>query len=45
MRIGEEKEVERGIEEIREMGEGFGVDFYGMRYEICGGEIIYRLGG
>ncbi|QAA24071.1 SpoVR family protein [Sporolactobacillus terrae] len=38
------KELERSIEEITEVAEGFGLDFYPMRYEICPAEIIYTFG-
>ncbi|GAY75334.1 stage V sporulation protein [Sporolactobacillus inulinus] len=38
------KELERSIEEITEIAEGFGLDFYPMRYEICPAEIIYTFG-
>ncbi|MDV2686227.1 SpoVR family protein [Alkalihalophilus lindianensis] len=38
------KELERAIAEITEIAEGFGLDFYEMRYEICPAEIIYTFG-
>ncbi|TWI56178.1 SpoVR family protein [Halalkalibacter nanhaiisediminis] len=38
------KELERAISEITEIAEGFGLDFYEMRYEICPAEIIYTFG-
>lgn len=38
------KELERSIDEITEIAEGFGLDFYPMRYEICPAEIIYTFG-
>jgi stage V sporulation protein R len=37
-------QLERAIEEITEIAEGFGLDFYPMRYEICPAEIIYTFG-
>jgi len=44
MREDERKALERAIEEITEIAEGFGLDFYPMRYEICPAEIIYTFG-
>lgn len=45
MLIGEQhKELERAIAEITEIAEGFGLDFYPMRYEICPADIIYTFG-
>ncbi|MED4400404.1 SpoVR family protein [Metabacillus fastidiosus] len=38
------KELEYAIEEITEIAEGFGLDFYPMRYEICPADIIYTFG-
>ncbi|MGG1312537.1 MULTISPECIES: SpoVR family protein [Cohnella] len=40
----ERKELERAIEEITEIAQGFGLDFYPMRYEICPPDIIYTFG-
>jgi stage V sporulation protein R len=40
----EHKELQRAIEEITEIAEGFGLDFYPMRYEICPADIIYTFG-
>ncbi|GGK17531.1 stage V sporulation protein R [Caldalkalibacillus thermarum] len=40
----EKKELERAIAEITEIAEGFGLDFYPMRYEICPADIIYTFG-
>ncbi|QDP39652.1 SpoVR family protein [Radiobacillus deserti] len=36
--------LEKAIAEITEIAEGFGLDFYPMRYEICPPEIIYTFG-
>jgi stage V sporulation protein R len=36
--------LERSIDEITEIAQGFGLDFYQMRYEICPAEIIYTFG-
>ncbi|ENH96286.1 stage V sporulation protein R [Gracilibacillus halophilus YIM-C55.5] len=44
MRTGKKEELERAIAEITEVAEGFGLDFYPMRYEICPPEIIYTFG-
>ncbi|MEW5321381.1 SpoVR family protein [Geobacillus thermoleovorans] len=44
MRKGELKELERAIAEITEIAEGFGLDFYPMRYEICPADILYTFG-
>ena len=38
------KELAFAIEEITEVAEGFGLDFYSMRYEICPADIIYTFG-
>ncbi|WP_017728724.1 SpoVR family protein [Halalkalibacterium ligniniphilum] len=38
------KELETAIAEITEIAEGFGLDFYPMRYEICPADIIYTFG-
>lgn len=40
----ERKALERAIAEITEIAEGFGLDFYPMRYEICPADIIYTFG-
>lgn len=44
MTRSDHKELERAIEEITEIAEGFGLDFYPMRYEICPTDIIYTFG-
>lgn len=38
------KQLERAIAEITEVAQGFGLDFYEMRYEICPADIIYTFG-
>ncbi|WP_025027297.1 SpoVR family protein [Caldalkalibacillus mannanilyticus] len=38
------KQLERAIAEITEIAQGFGLDFYPMRYEICPADIIYTFG-
>ena len=40
----EMKALHRAIDEITEVAEGFGLDFYPMRYEICPADIIYTFG-
>lgn len=40
----EMKELEHAIEEITEIAQGFGLDFFPMRYEICPADIIYTFG-
>lgn len=40
----EHKSLEYAIKEITEIAQGFGLDFYPMRYEICPPEIIYTFG-
>ena len=40
----EERQLRRAIEEITEVAQGFGLDFYPMRYEICPADIIYTFG-
>ncbi|MCD7035238.1 SpoVR family protein [Metabacillus sp. GX 13764] len=38
------KELQYAIEEITEIADGFGLDYYPMRYEICPADIIYTFG-
>lgn len=38
------KELTKAIQEITEIAEGFGLDFYPMRYELCPADIIYTFG-
>jgi stage V sporulation protein R len=38
------QQLEYAIAEITEIGQGFGLDFYPMRYEICPSDIIYTFG-
>jgi len=38
------RQLEHAIAEITEVAEGFGLDFYPMRYEICPADIIYTFG-
>ncbi|WP_330999677.1 SpoVR family protein [Cohnella fermenti] len=40
----EHRELEAAIGEITEIAQGFGLDFYPMRYEICPSDIIYTFG-
>lgn len=42
--VSEQRLLQRAIDEITEIAEGFGLDFYPMRYEICPAEIIYTFG-
>ncbi|MGE6630806.1 SpoVR family protein [Bacillus sp. NPDC077027] len=42
--VDEKRLLQRAIKEITEIAEGFGLDFYPMRYEICPAEIIYTFG-
>ncbi len=44
MNTEDQKALEYAISEITEIAEGFGLDFYPMRYEICPSEIIYTFG-
>ncbi|PLS17637.1 stage V sporulation protein R [Bacillus sp. M6-12] len=44
MNQSERKALEYAISEITEIAQGFGLDFYPMRYEICPSEIIYTFG-
>ncbi|TGA99157.1 SpoVR family protein [Sporolactobacillus shoreae] len=44
MKSEELKALEKSIDQITEIAEGFGLDFYPMRYEICPAEIIYTFG-
>ncbi|MGO4374239.1 SpoVR family protein, partial [Paenibacillus sp. MCAF20] len=44
MNQDEIRALERSIEEITEIAQGFGLDFYPMRYEICPADIIYTFG-
>lgn len=36
--------LEKAIAEITEIAQGFGLDFFPMRYEICPADIIYTFG-
>lgn len=38
------KLLERAIDEITEIAQGFGLDFFPMRYEVCPSDIIYTFG-
>src|SRR4051794_9165353 len=38
------KDLEYAIAEITEIANGFGLDYYPMRYEICPADIIYTFG-
>lgn len=44
MRADEIKDLEYAIAEITEVADGFGLDYYPMRYEICPADIIYTFG-
>ncbi|MCA0924995.1 SpoVR family protein [Bacillus stratosphericus] len=44
MSVSEKRLLQRAIDEITEIAEGFGLDYYPMRYEICPAEIIYTFG-
>ncbi|MRX71556.1 stage V sporulation protein R [Bacillus lacus] len=44
MKESDQKALEYAISEITEIAEGFGLDFYPMRYEICPADIIYTFG-
>ncbi|EZH68028.1 stage V sporulation protein R [Bacillaceae bacterium JMAK1] len=44
MIVQEHRELQLKIAEITEIAEGFGLDFYPMRYEICPADIIYTFG-
>ncbi len=44
MNQDEIRALERSIDEITEIAQSFGLDFYQMRYEICPAEIIYTFG-
>jgi stage V sporulation protein R len=44
MEVEGRKELEYAISEITEIANGFGLDFYPMRYEICPADIIYTFG-
>lgn len=38
------EQLEYSIQEIMEIAEGFGLDYYPMRYEICPADIVYTFG-
>lgn len=44
MKKEDHPKLETAIQEITEIAEGFGLDFYPMRYEICPPEILYTFG-
>nr|WP_106781233.1 SpoVR family protein [Lysinibacillus timonensis] len=39
-----EKQLHRAIDEITEIANGFGLDYFPMRYEICPADVIYTIG-
>ncbi len=40
--VSEKRLLQRAIDEITEIAEGFGLDFYPMRYEICPRKLFIR---
>ncbi|WP_416149111.1 SpoVR family protein [Salipaludibacillus sp. HK11] len=40
----DEENLMYSIDQITEIAEGFGLDFYPMRYEVCPADIIYTFG-
>ncbi|MCL6627662.1 MAG: SpoVR family protein, partial [Alicyclobacillus shizuokensis] len=44
MNDAELKELERSIEWIMEIADGFGLDYFPMRYEVCPSDVIYTFG-
>ncbi len=44
LKAEEKAKLEKSIHDITEIAEGFGLDFYPMRYEICPPEILYTFG-
>lgn len=40
----QQETLDRAIEEITEIAEGFGLDFYPMRYEVVPADILYTFG-
>ncbi|WP_067932652.1 SpoVR family protein [Alicyclobacillus kakegawensis] len=44
MNDAELKELERSIERIMEIADGFGLDYFPMRYEVCPSDVIYTFG-
>jgi stage V sporulation protein R len=44
MNPADNQKLEYAISEITEIAQGFGLDFYPMRYEICPADIIYTFG-
>jgi len=44
VREEDRKALEYAIDEISEIADGFGLDYYPMRYEICPADIIYTFG-
>ncbi|MBP1996599.1 SpoVR family protein [Paenibacillus eucommiae] len=44
MNTSDKQQLEYAIAEITEIAQGFGLDYYPMRYEICPAEIIYTFG-
>lgn len=42
--MNDQQALETAIGEITEIAQGFGLDFYPMRYEICPSDIIYTFG-
>ncbi|WP_173917065.1 SpoVR family protein [Halobacillus sp. Marseille-Q1614] len=44
MRAQDHTKLQKAIEEITEIADGFGLDFYPMHYEVCPDDIIYTFG-
>jgi len=44
MNPAEMKDLEQEIERILQIADGFGLDFFPMRFEVCPADIIYTLG-
>ncbi|MCL6631384.1 MAG: SpoVR family protein [Alicyclobacillus herbarius] len=44
MNDAELKELEQSIEKIMRIADGFGLDYFPMRYEVCPSDIIYTFG-
>ena len=42
--MGEHDDLYYAIDEITEIAQGYGLDYYPMRYEICPAEVIYTFG-
>jgi spore cortex formation protein SpoVR/YcgB (stage V sporulation) len=44
MNQAEMEDLQQSIDKMMEIAQGFGLDFYPMRFEVCPADIIYTFG-